>query len=91
MAFTVAQTGRGNDFAEYSVIATANGDTNSPNIVHGMGANPMVTLIPILQAVCAASKWALTTLDITNAVVSKSGIAGGDAGIQLRVRIERRR
>jgi len=92
MAFTVAQLWRTPDSVEYSVIASANGDTDSPNMVHGCGAAPVVKLIPwgANGDSFYASTWRVSTNDATNVVVTKSGAAGGAAGIQLRVRVERR-
>ena len=91
-AVTVTQDWRTNDAVEYTVIATADADTVTGNIAHGMGARPQVTLIPILQAPAGLSLWAATTIDATNVVATKSTAVGsGNAGAQLRVRIERRR
>ena len=90
MAFTVATLWRTNDAVEFTVIASADADTTSPSLAHNMGANAMVTLIPVLQAPAALSLWATAIVDQNNITVTKATTAGsGNAGIQLRVRVER--
>lgn len=89
---TVTQDWRTNDAVEYTIIATADADATTGNIAHGLGARPQVTIIPILQAPAAVSAWAATTIDVTNVVLGKgTGVGSGNAGAQVRLRVERRR
>lgn len=89
---TATQDWRTNDAVEYTVIATADADTVTPAIAHGMGARPQVTILPILQAPAGLSLWAATTIDATNVIATKSTAVGsGNAGPQIRIRVERRR
>jgi hypothetical protein len=71
-----------------TVIASADGDTSSGNMAHGLGAAPLfVTATQMLsQALTALSAWAITTVDGTNLVATKLASTGsGNAGVQLRV------
>lgn len=91
-AVTVTQSWRTPDAVEYTVTATADADTVMASTAHGMGAEPKATILPILQAPAGASLWAVTTLDGTNFVGTKSTAVGsGNAGPQIRIRVERKR
>lgn len=92
MAVTVTQSWRTPDAVEHTVIATADADTVTPSTAHGMGAEARGTILPILQAPAGLSLWAQTTLDNTNFVLTKSTTASsGNAGAQIRYRLERKR
>lgn len=69
------------------VEATADGDTDTGNVAHGLPAAPQdVALCPLLQAEAGVSLWAVTTIDATNLVLTKStGAGSGGAGNQVRV------
>lgn len=72
------------------VTATADADTVTASIPHGLGAVPLsVTITPLLsQALTALSAWAVTTLDATNIVLTKLTSTGsGNANPQVRVQV----
>lgn len=87
MAFTVTPVFAGVTLFIADIIADADADADSPNIPHGLGAVPLdVTITPLLQVAAGLSLWALTTVDATNLVVTKSvAVGSGVAGAQLRV------
>lgn len=68
------------------VIATADADTTA-TVPHGLPAAPQeVAITPLLQAEAALSAWAVTTINATNVVLTKSTAVGsGAAGAQVRV------
>ena len=81
-----------NDFEEWTVIASADGDTVTATIPHNMGANAQPTICNILQASAGLSLWAITTLSATGWIATKSTATGsGNASAQIRVRIARLR
>lgn len=83
---------RGNDRNVFTVTATADGDTVTASIAHGMGVNATAIMTPILQAPAALSLWAVTTLDVTNIVLTKATTASsGNASPQIRVEVQRNR
>lgn len=91
-AVTETQLWRTNDAVEYAITATADGDTVTGNIVHRMGPNPLITVYCVLQAACALSLWAVTTIDITNIVMTKATTgSSGTANAQVRIRVQRNR
>lgn len=69
------------------VEATADADTDTGSVAHGLGAAPQdVSLAALLQAEAAVSAWAVTTIDATNLVLTKgTGAGSGGAGDQVRV------
>ncbi len=76
----------------FTVIATADADTVTASIPHGMGVIPEVDILNILQAPAGLSEWAVTTQDVTNLVLTKSTAVGsGDAAAQVRVVVRRPR
>jgi len=77
----------------FTVTATADADTVTASIPHGMGVIPEVTLTQlIIQTVVSAALWTLTTLDATNLVLTKAvGVGSGNASPQLRVCVRRPR
>lgn len=88
MGITLAVTLAGPTMNIQTVIASADGDTSSGNMAHGLGSAPLfVGLTQMLsQALTALSAWAATTVDATNVVCTKLASTGsGNAGIQLRV------
>lgn len=74
----------------FSITATADADTTTGNVAHGLGATPLdisgVQLIS--QALTALSAWAVTTVDATNVVATKlASIGSGNASPQYRIRV----
>lgn len=68
------------------VKATADADTTA-TCPHGLGVVPQEVIItPLLQASAGLSLWAVTTIDATNVVLTKSTAVGsGNAANQVRV------
>ncbi len=94
MAVTTTLDFQTNDVKEWTIIATADADTVTASIAHGFpqGGKPLPSVINILQVPAALSLWAVTTLDQTNWIATKATTAGsGNAGAQVRIRMERRR
>lgn len=95
MAVSTTTVVRDNDNFIFTVIATADADTGTGNVAHGMAGgalNAQAILTNLLQASAGASLWAMTTLDVTNVAVSKSAAVGsGNAAAQLRVHLKRTR
>ena len=78
------------DNEQWTIIATADGDTVSASTSHEMGANviPMCP-VPILAA-GQLSLWAFTTLSATAFVVTKTTATGsGNASAQARIPLQR--
>lgn len=74
----------------FDVTATADADTTTGSVAHGLGAVPLSVIITPLvsQALTALSAWAVTTLDGTNIALTKLTSAGsGNASPQLRVEV----
>lgn len=80
-----------------NVIATADADTTAV-ITHNMALTaaelaagfPLVTILPLLQAVGALSEWAMTAKDANTCTFTKgTGAGSGNAGAQLRVVVQR--
>lgn len=74
----------------FDVAATADSDTTTGNVAHGLGATPLdISVAPTLsQALTALSAWAVTTLDGTNVVGTKLASTGsGSATKQVRIRV----
>lgn len=71
------------------VVASADADT-SATITHNFGVAPREALIEnLLNAIAAASDWAVTTRSTTQVVLTKSTAVGsGNAGAQIRVHIK---
>lgn len=71
----------------WDITATADADTTTGNIAHGLGATPLFfSLTPLLQVPASLSLWALTTKDATNLVLTKATTASsGNAGAQIRL------
>lgn len=92
MAVSTATVQRGNDINEFTVTATADADTTTGSVAHGMGALPEVLLLHILQAPAGVSLWAATTIDVTNVALTKgTGVGSGNASPQVRCRVRRNR
>jgi len=92
-AVTTATVRRTGDVFVFDVTATADADTVTASIPHGMGVIPDVHITQlIIQTVVSAALWAVTTLDATNLILTKAtGVGSGNAGAQLRVYAERPR
>ena len=89
-AVTITTVLAGTDKRIADVEATADADTTA-TIPHGLGAVPLeVFFTPLLQAEAGLSLWAVTTIDATNVVLTKS-VAVGSLGAtpQIRVTINR--
>lgn len=88
-AVSIGTVFTGTDSIIRTVTATADADTTA-TIPHGMAAAPAeVQILPLLQAPAGVSLWAVTTIDATNVVCTKStGVGSGNAGAQLRVTIK---
>lgn len=88
MGITLANLLSGPTMYIETVVASADGDTSSGNMAHGLGESPLfVCLTQMLsQALTALSAWAATTVDATNIVATKLASTGsGSASVQLRV------
>lgn len=87
MAITVTTILAGTYTFIADVVASADGDTVTGAIAHGLGVAPSdVTLCPLLQAAAEAAAWALTTRDATNIELTKATTAGsGNASASVRV------
>ncbi len=71
------------------IEATADGDTTA-TIAHGLAAAPTDVTVTMLVAAARISAWAVTTIDATNVVLTKTTTAGsGAAGVQARCIIAR--
>ena len=70
----------------WTVTATADADTTA-TITHGFpDANYMITLLPLIQAACALSLWAVTGMTNTTITLTKGvGVGSGAANPQLVV------
>lgn len=92
-AVSITDIYRSADRYVFDIIATADGDTVTASIPHGIGSIPDVVGQQLIsQALTALSAWALTTLDVTNLVFTKLASTGsGNAGAQFRVYVQRRR
>jgi len=92
-AVSTATVRRTADVFVFDVTATADADTVTASIPHGMGVIPDVKITQlIIQTVVSAALWCVTTLDATNLILTKAtGVGSGNAGAQLRVYVERPR
>jgi hypothetical protein len=69
-----------------SITATADADTTTGNIPHGLVFAPELVIITPIQAAGGLSVWAATTINATNLVLTKSTATGsGAAGAQVIV------
>lgn len=86
----VTVDGTGQNMRIFDVEATADGDTTA-TIAHGLSFTPDVySLTSLQQAPGAASAWAVTSVNGTNIVLTKSTAAGsGAAGAQVRLFVGR--
>ncbi len=94
MAITETVVRRSNDELEVDIIATADADTDSALVNHGLGLErPTAFIVPTLvQALAVDPLWRLTTLNGTQFRVSKLATVGsGNAAVQLRVILKRAR
>ncbi len=94
MAVSTTVVRRSNDEVEFDVVATADADTVTGLVNHGLGLErPTATMLLLLsQAVADVSLWAMTTLNGTQFECTKLATVGsGDAGVQLRVILKRAR
>jgi len=92
-AVSTANIRRTADEYVFDVTATADADTVTASIPHGMGVIPDVQITQlIIQTVVSAALWAVTTLDVTNIILTKAtGVGSGNAAAQLRVTVRRPR
>lgn len=87
MAVTVTTVLAGYTTFAGTITATADADTVTGNIAHGLGVTPKVVggLQLVSQALTALSAWALTTLGAVNAVFTKlSSTGSGSANPQFQ-------
>lgn len=84
---------RSNDEVEIDVIATADADTVTASIPHGLGLQrPTCFLMPLQQDIAALCLWAVTTLDGTDFVLTKdTAVGSGDAAASVRAVLKRAR
>lgn len=69
-----------------TITATADGDTVTGNIPHGLGFAPELVIVTPILASGGLSAWAVTTKDATNLVLTKSTAVGsGAANPQVEV------
>ncbi len=89
MAVTVTPVLAGKTKYICDIEATADADTDTGNVPHGLGAIPLeVSVAPLQQVAAGLSLWAVSTIDAVNIVVTKSVAAGsGVAGNQVRVTV----
>lgn len=89
MAITKTTVLAGSD--EMIVDLTANDSTTTATIAHGLGAAPLeVTTTPLLTPEAYTNQWAVTTIDATNVVVTRTADEAGESpNPQLRVIIRR--
>jgi len=87
---TVRRTG---DVFVFDVTATADADTVTASIPHGMGVIPDVKLTKLIApGATVVHAWAATTIDATNIILTKTTAVGsGNAGAQVRAYVERPR
>lgn len=86
MAVTVTTILAGTSRFIADLEATADGDITSGNIAHGLGAIPLSIYLTALLVEFYTSIPALTTVDITNLVVTMSNAGGsGVANDQMRI------
>jgi len=92
-AVSTANVRRTGDVFVFDVTATADADTVTASIPHGMGVIPDVSLIKLIApGATVVHAWAVTTLDATNLILTKTTAVGsGNAGAQLRVYAQRPR
>lgn len=94
MAVTETIVRRSNDEVEIDIIATADADTVTALVNHGLGLErPTISQVQILsQALTALSAWAVTTLNGTQVQATKlASVGSGNAGVQLRLILKRAR
>lgn len=86
MAVTVTNILVGSTNRIFDVEATADADTGSGNVAHGLAETPLEVVLTPLLAAARISDWILTTRDGTNVAVGKTTTVGsGAAGAQVRV------
>ncbi len=89
MSVTETLAFQNNDAQLWTVIATADADTQTAVVTHKLGANPSVSVVG-LAASAALSGWYLSTINNTQWQMTKSTAAGsGAAGAQVRIQILR--
>lgn len=90
MAVTITTVLAGADTFIFDVEATADGDTGTGAVAHGLGTAPlMVTLTPLLAA-ARVSDWIVSAVDATSVTLAKTTAAGGGAtGNQVRCVVRR--
>ena len=93
MAVSTTDIRRSADEYVFTVTATADADTVTASIPHGMGVIPEVQLTKLIApGATVVHAWAVTTLDVINLVLTKTTAVGsGNAGAQLRVTVRRPR
>ena len=89
MAVTVTAVLSGKTTYIADITATADADTDTGNVAHGLESAPLdYSVAAIEQATAELSAWAITSVDATNIVVTKSTAVGsGSANKQVRVRV----
>lgn len=89
MAITITAVLAGANIYIADVESDNNADVSTGNMAHGLGAIPLEAELAPLHVNFYASQWRVTTLDITNIVVTKTAPAGGVAANQMRVIVRR--
>ncbi len=64
----------------WDIISTVNGDTTA-TLNHAAGRIPDYVTLTSRQT--TAELWTLTSKTLQNVVLTRAGVAGGDAGVQL--------
>ena len=90
MAVTVTTVLAGTSRFICDIAATADGDTVTGNIAHGLGAAPLSKHLCMLQVfdLTAAPHWAITSAGATNVEATKDGTAVGSGVADPQVRLE---
>jgi len=91
MSISETMLNQGNDFQQWTVIATDDADTDTAVVTHRMGPNPSISVVA-LTTPGRLSGWVVGTLNNTQWQMTKS-TAGGSGAVtaQVRVRINRNR
>lgn len=76
----------GSLFRTFTVTSTADADTTTAAIAHGLGVIPDLVELRGIDPAARISGWVVTTLDATNITLGKgTGVGSGAAPAQLRV------
>lgn len=90
MAITVTTVLAGTSSHIVDVTATADGDTATPNIIHGLGETPLflATGMLLVFAATATPGWAFTTVNSTHFILTKNTATGsGNGNPQVRATV----